>query len=119
MNDPLEPESLRATPFSDLANVRREIELLNRVIRLLLIGLTIATAGLCLFLYRQSQLLRFQILAQQAAVIEADKQQAPILAVLPIFQRIGGRHPDYASNVLKKFNLPVMLPTNTPASGQK
>ena len=43
MNDPLEPESLRATPFSDLANVRREIELLNRVIRLLLIGLTIAT----------------------------------------------------------------------------
>ncbi|MBN9692710.1 MAG: hypothetical protein J0M24_20875 [Verrucomicrobia bacterium] len=112
MNEPSDIDS--PTPFADLAQLRREVDVLHRVIRVLLLGLVLATAALCLFMYRQSQLLRFQILAQQAAVLEADKQHAPLLGVLPLFQQIGGRYPDYSSNVLRKFNLPPLAPTNPP-----
>src|SRR5262245_16132807 len=112
-------ETRLTTPHSDIAAVRREIELLNRVIRLLLAGLIIATSGLCLFMYRQTQLLRFQILAQQAALIRANQQDGSVLEALPHFQRLGWRFPDYASNVLARFNLPALPPTNTPAPPSK
>ncbi|HAB16437.1 MAG TPA: hypothetical protein PLX89_13805 [Verrucomicrobiota bacterium] len=115
---PLE-ESKPVTPFSDLAAVRREVDLLNQVIRLLLVGLIIATAGLCLFMYRQTQLLRYQILAQRAALVRATQQDGSVLDALPHFQRLGWRFPDYASNVLARFNLPALPPTNLPAPPKK
>ena len=114
-----EPGTPVETPFRDLAQVRRELDQLHGVVRLLLIGLVIATTSLCLFMYRQTKLLRFQILAQQAAVMEAYKQQEPLLAVLPLFQQIGGRYPDYATNVLARFNLPSMAPSNAPAGPRR
>ncbi len=119
MQDFHDADTPMETPYRDLAQVRRELEQLHGIIRLLLIGLIIATTGLCLFMYRQTKLLRFQIMAQQAAVLEAYKQQEPLLGVLPLFQQIGGRYPDYASNVLRKFNLPSMAPSNAPAGPKR
>lgn len=113
MSEPHESEEVLATPFSDVARLRRELDRLHRVVRLVVVAMIIATAGLCLYMYRQTKLLQFQIMAQQAAVIEADKRHAPILTMLPVFQRIGGRYPDYASNVLQKFSLPALAPDPT------
>ncbi len=110
MNELHESEEGLVTPFSDAARLRRDLDLLHRVVRLVVVALIIATASLCLFMYRQTKLLQFQIMAQQAAVLEADKRHAPILTMLPVFQRIGGRYPDYASNVLQKFSLPALAP---------
>lgn len=119
MQDPHEADTIIETPFRDLAQVRRDMEQLQGVVRLLLIGLIIATTSLCLFMYRQTKLLRFQILAQQHAVTEAYKQQEPLLGLLPLFQQIGGRYPDYTSNVLARFNLPSVAPTNAPPAPQR
>lgn len=117
--EPRTEDSATSTPLADLTRLRRDLDELHGLVRLLMIALILTTAGLGLFMYRQSQLLRFQIMAQQTAVTEAAKQQEPILAALPVFQAIGIRHPDYASNVLQKFNLSVLVPTNAAGASRR
>lgn len=110
MNEPLEPH-LPATA-ADVDRLRSQVRELNGVVRLMLLGLIITTTGLCLFMYRQAKLLRYQILAQRETVARAEAAVAPALQMIPRFQRVGGLHPDYASNILSQFGLPALPPTN-------
>lgn len=103
-------------PLADVDALRAEMDAHRRVLRLVLLALIIGTTGLSLFMYRQTKLLRFQILAQQQAVQEADRRMAPMLNTLPIFQRVGGQFPDFATHVLRPLALPPLPPTNA-ASG--
>lgn len=110
MNEPLEnPPS--AHPV-ELERLRTQVLELQGMVRLILLGLIITTTGLCLFMYRQTKLLRYQILAQRATVASAEAAVAPALEVIPRFQRVGSLHPDYASNVLAHFGLPSLPATN-------
>ena len=104
--------SARSTePEPELERLRVQVRELHGMIRLILLGLIITTTGLCLFMYRQTKLLRYQILAQREAVNRAEALISPALELIPRFQRVGGRHPDYASNVLAHFGLPALPPT--------
>ena len=107
-----------AASAAEVSRLRSELSSLQGVVQILLVATVVGTAALCLFMYRQSQLLRFQILAQETALKEAQQQWAPMAELLPVFQRIGGRHPDYAAQVLKRFQLEPMSPTNAPGSGR-
>jgi len=98
MNEPLEP--IPGPVASELIRLRREVDELQRIARLVLVGVIIATASLCLFMYRQTKLMQFQILAQNTAVLQAQQQIEPAMAALTIFRRVGSRYPDFASNVL-------------------
>ena len=55
------------------------------------------------FMYRQTKLLRYQIIARSEMVAQAEASVAPELQLVPRFQQVGGLHPDYASNVLAHF----------------
>jgi hypothetical protein len=107
-----------AASAAEVSRLRSELLSLQGVVRILLVATVVGTAALCLFMYRQSQLLRFQILAQETAIKEAQQQWAPMAELLPVFQRIGGRHPDYAAQVLKRFQLDPIPATNVTGSGR-
>ena len=105
------------TPFSaanaaEVERLRIRVSELHGMVRLILLGLIITTTGLCLFMYRQAKLLRYQILAQRETVARAEAAVAPALQIIPRFQRIGGIHPDYASNILAQFGLQSLPPSN-------
>ena len=115
MNDPLEtPQSPPEIP-AELDSLRLQVAELRGTVRLVLLGLILTTGGLCLFLYRQTKLLRHQVLMQQAAVVRAEAAIAPALGLIPKFQQVGWKHPDYASNVLANFGLQALAP-DTPTS---
>ncbi len=99
---------------AEVSRLRSEILALQGIVRILLVATIVGTAALCLFMYRQSQLLRFQIVAQESALKEAHQQWMPMAELLPVFQRIGGRHPDYTTQVLQRFRLDPLPPTNAP-----
>ncbi len=101
-----------------VSRLRSELTALQGTVRMLLVATVVGTAALCLFMYRQSQLLRFQIVAQESALKEAQQQWIPMAELLPMFQRIGGRHPDYATQVLQRFHLEPLPPTHTSGSGK-
>lgn len=103
---------------TEVARLRSELSTLQGTVRILLVATVVGTAALCLFMYRQSQLLRFQIVAQETALKEAQQQWIPMAELLPMFQRIGGRHPDYATHVLDRFRLEPITATNAPRSGK-
>lgn len=105
-----------AASATEVSRLRSELSALQRTVRVLLVATVVGTSALCLFVYRQSQLLRFQIIAQETALKEAQQQWTPMAELLPIFQRIGGRHPDYATQVLKRFRLDPLPSTNAPSS---
>ena len=117
MNDPLPSTTAPSVTAAELAILRQEQESLYRILRLVLVALIIATTGLCLFMYRQTKLMRFQILAQQAAVLRAEEQLRPAMSALTIFQQVGGRYPDFASNVLAKFQLAPLPPGSAAKPG--
>jgi len=116
MNDPIESLPSPMSGAGELDQLRLQVAELRGTVRLLLLGLIITTGGLCLFMYRQTKLLRYQILAQQETVNQAETAIAPVLQMLPRFQQIGWRYPDYASNVLAQFRLEPIPPTNAPAA---
>lgn len=112
-----EIQSETASP-TEVVRLRAELNALQGTVRMLLVATVVGTAALCLFMYRQSQLLRFQIVAQEAALKEAQQQWIPMAELLPAFQRIGGRHPDYATHVLERFRLEPITATNTTRPGK-
>lgn len=112
MNEPLDP--LQPVTAADVDRLRLQVRELHGVLRLMLLGLIITTTGLCLFMYRQATLLRYQILAQRETVARAEAAIAPAIQMIPRFQRVGGQYPDYASNILSQFGLPALPPTNAP-----
>ncbi|MCW5559813.1 MAG: hypothetical protein KIT22_18505 [Verrucomicrobiae bacterium] len=116
MNDPIEPLSSPIPGTAELDQLRLQVAELRGTVRLLLLGLIITTGGLCLFMYRQTKLLRYQVLAQQETVNQAEAAIAPVLQMLPRFQQVGWRFPDYASNVLAQFRLDPLPPSNAPAA---
>ena len=112
----LQPDTASA---AEVSRLRSELKALQGTVCVLLVATVVGTAALCLFMYRQSQLLRFQIIAQESALKEAQQQWAPMAELLPVFQRIGGRHPDYATQVLERFRLEPIVPTNPAAPGKR
>lgn len=116
-----EPRDFNAAPSdipAELVRLDRKVAELRGVVRLMLLGLIITTGGLFLFMYRQTKLLRYQIIAQSEMVARAEASVAPELQLVPRFQQVGWAHPDYASNVLAQFGLPALPPTNAAAPGQ-
>ncbi|MEN9678314.1 MAG: hypothetical protein RIS76_4210 [Verrucomicrobiota bacterium] len=103
---------LPAANAAEVERLRIRVDELHGMVRLILLGLIITTTGLCLFMYRQAKLLRYQILAQRETVARAEAAVAPALQMIPRFQRIGGLHPDYASNILVQFGLQALPPSN-------
>jgi len=113
MNDPAEPISPQAGSPGEIERLRVQVTELRSTVRLVLLGLIITTGGLCLFMFRQSKLLRHQVIAQQENTVNpAVAAEAQVLQMLPRFQQVGWRFPDYASNVLAQFDLRPIAPTN-------
>jgi hypothetical protein len=104
MDEPL-PTSPDANEVEEL---RAELNQLVSVVRLSLSGLLVLTLSLALFVYRQNDLLYHQLQAQAPLAADASKKNQEILALVAEFQKFGAAHPDYANNVLSKFNLPVL-----------
>ena len=108
----------------DESNARQEVyqlrndqsELAN-VLWLALAGLLVLTASCGVYLLRQDMLLSKQSAAQKPMVIEAVKRNEELMAVAAEFQKYGAGHPDYATNVLNRFGLKPLSPTNS-ASGR-
>ena len=48
--------------------------------------------------------------------MDADQKNRGVIAIVNELQRFGWTHPDYATNVLARFNLVPLAPTNAPAS---
>ena len=69
---------------TEVARLRSELSTLQGTVRILLVATVVGTAALCLFMYRQSQLLRFQIVAQETALKEAQQQWIPMAELLPV-----------------------------------
>ncbi|MBN8249779.1 MAG: hypothetical protein J0L84_20350 [Verrucomicrobia bacterium] len=111
MNEPGEPLPPLVGDPEDLDRLRTQVAELRGTVRLILLGLIITTGGLCLFMFRQAKLLRHQVMAQQENTVKpAIAAEAQILQMLPRFQQVGGRFPDYASNVLTQFQLKALPP---------
>ena len=51
--------------------------------------------------------------------MDADQKNRGVIAIVNEFQRFGWTHPDYATNVLARFNLVPLAPTNAPAPDPK
>ena len=107
---------------SEISALRDEVDQLTSVVRLILGGLLVVTVSLGLFIYRQDVLLQRQFKAQVAVLMEADKKNQEILVLVAEFQKFGATHPDYASNVLMRFNLPPLpagaVPVKAPPAGK-
>ena len=117
MDDLLSP----APDSAEVAELRTELNQLASVVRLILGGLLVLTLSLGLYIYRQDVLLHRQFKSQVAVIMEAEKKNQEILAIVAEFQKFGATHPDYASNVLSKFNLPALsaAPVKAPAAPVK
>ncbi|MBX3733484.1 MAG: hypothetical protein KF791_12915 [Verrucomicrobiae bacterium] len=115
MKDPMETSPSTPEIPAELDSLRLQVAELRGTVRLVLLGLILTTGGLCLFLYRQTKLLRHQVLVQQAAVVRTEAAIAPALGLIPKFQQVAWKHPDYASNVLANFGLRALAPDG-PAS---
>jgi hypothetical protein len=103
-------------PEADLAELREQVRSLRGLLKLMLVSIFIVTAALCLFLYRQTSLMKRQVDAQQAALKDSQaKEREIVLRGLETFRQYGARDPVYASNILSKFGLSPLGPTNSPA----
>ncbi len=103
-------------PDAELADLREQVRSLRGLVKLVLISAFIVTAALCLFLYRQTSLMKRQVDAQQAALKDSQaKEREIVLRGLEAFRQYGARDPNYASNILAKFELSPLVPTNSPA----
>lgn len=112
-----EPQSDSSTA-AELAELREQVRSLRGIVKLVLVSAFIATGGLSLFLYRQSSLLKKQLDAQQVALRASQaKEREVVLKGLDLFRRYGGQDPVYASNVLTRFELSPLAPTNPPMQG--
>ena len=108
------------TPESaEVQALRGEVDNLTTVLRLGLAGLFVVTGSLGLYLYRQNTLLNRQATVQARIVAEAEQKNRGIIAIVNEFQRFGWDHPDYATNVLSRFSLAALPPTNAPAAAPK
>jgi hypothetical protein len=101
---------------SEVQALRSEVSELAAVLRLGLAGLFVLTGSMAIYLYRQNVLLARQVNAQAKVAVEADQKNRAIIGVVTEFQRFGWSHPDYATNVLTRFNLVPLPPTNAPAA---
>lgn len=115
MDHLLEPSS----DNSEVQTLRAEVDQLVSVIRLSLWGLLVVTLSLGVFIYRNDVILHRQLQLQVPAIMEAEKKNQEILAIVAEFQKFGATHPGYASNVLTRFNLPPLAPAGVPAGAKK
>lgn len=100
---------------AELAELRGEIRSLRSILKLVLVSVFVATAGLSLFLYRQTSLMKRQIDAQHRALLESQaKEREVVMRGLDSFRQYGARDPVYASNILTRFGLTPLVPTNAP-----
>lgn len=103
-------------PDPALAELKDQVRSLRQLIKLVLISVFIATAGVTLFLYQQTRLMKRQIDNQQRTLVESQKKERDVvLKGLEVFRQYGARDPLYASNVLARFGLGAQVPTNAPA----
>lgn len=119
MEDTAFRSSETASNSGEAQALRAEVNELTAVLRLGLAGLFVVTGSLGLYLYRQNTLLARQAAAQARIVAEAEQKNHGIIAVVTEFQRFGWDHPDYATNVLTRFSLVPLPPTNAPAAPAK
>ncbi len=110
------PPSPSADEFGTL---RSEVGELTAVLRLGLAGLLVVTGSLGLYIFRQDTLLARQVAAQTPVLMDADQKNRGVLAIVNELQRFGWSHPDYATNVLARFNLVPLAPSNAPAADPK
>lgn len=107
---------VNSQPDAELADLREQVRSLRGLVKLVLVSAFIVTAALCLFLYRQTSLMKRQVDAQQAALKDSQaKEREIVLRGLDAFRQYGARDPNYASNILAKFGLSPLVPTNSPA----
>lgn len=107
---------VNSQPDAELGDLREQVRSLRGLVKLVLISAFIVTAALCLFLYRQTSLMKRQVDAQQAALKDSQaKEREIVLRGLETFRQYGARDPVYASNILAKFGLSPLVPTNSPA----
>ena len=108
---------VNSQPDAELADHREQVRSLRGLVKLVLISAFIVTAALCLFLYRQTSLMKRQVDAQQAALKDSQtKEREIVLRGLEAFRQYGARDPNYASNILLgRFGLSPLVPTNSPA----
>ena len=113
MDDP----SLHHPPEPALEDLKEQVRSLRHVLNLVLIAALITTAGVSLFFYRQTSLMKRQIDARQAALIESQtKERVVVLKGIEVFRQYGARDPVYASNILARFGLTPAPPTNAPVA---
>ena len=111
MDDPL----LNSPSDPAVAELDQQVRSLRHLLKLVLISVFIVTAGLSLFLYRQTTLMKRQIDGQQRALLESHKaEREVVLKGIEKFRQYGARDPIYASNVLSRFDLSPLMPTNVP-----
>jgi len=109
------------TPFpnpatqAELAGLREQLGSLRHLVKLLIIGLLISSSALCLFMFRQTTLMKKQIDAQQPILNQAIQEALAERAVVENFQRYGYGDPAYATNILARFELSPLMPTNVAA----
>ena len=104
---------------SEIKALRAEVDQLVSVIRLSLWGLLVITLGLGAFIYRADRVLARQLEAQKPYLIEAQKRNPEVLAIVTELQKFGAAHPAYASNVLARFNLQPLASSGLSTGGAK
>ena len=104
----------------DESNIQQELHLIRNdqgelanVLWRALAGLLVLTASCGVYLLRQDMLLSKQAAVQRPMVGEAIKRNEELLAVAAEFQKYGAGHADYATNVLNRFGLKPLAPTNS------
>jgi hypothetical protein len=95
--------------LSEVGNAPRDSHLdlaeLQTILRLAFVGTLIATGSIAILVCRQDVLMWRQIKAQEPAIAEVASKQQQILVILGELQKLGSKYPDYATNVLRSFNL--------------
>ncbi len=115
MDDLREPSS----DSSETKALRDEVAQLVSVVWLCLCGLMVITLSLGVFIYRNDKVLYRQMEAQKPYIIEAQKRNPEVLAIVTELQKFGAAHPAYASNVLARFNLQPLASSGLSTGGAK
>lgn len=110
------------SPTNDLAG---QVEALQRQVFVLLLTLLVVSATLAAFLLYESHIFHKDaesIRPQATQLINTFKSERPLAeSFVTQLRAYGGTHPDFAAQVLKKYGIPPLTPTNasTPAAPAK
>ena len=111
---------LKASPdSSEIQALRAEVDQLVSVVRLSLCGLLVITLSLGVFIYRGDKVLYRQLEAQKPYIVEAQKRNPEVLAIVTELQKFAATHPAYATNVLARFNLQPLASTGLSTGAPK